>query len=168
MHMKKTRLFAASLPLLAAFANAHADNFEITCRELNAGAGKNLPSPYKAVWDGRKLMQIAADAEGRISGSSEQVVAAKQLSAPDSKGLRYSFVTRIQEPGKNRFLTTISAEPTGAPDNFIVSVSYATVDSDGFLIYAFEVVNEKCTVATGAAPVPAEPAPEPQQTPLAP
>jgi hypothetical protein len=154
LSMKNSRLFAAAL-LLLLHAAAHADSFEIYCKELSAGPDQNLPSPYKAVWNGGKLMQMAVDSNGKISESSEAVVATKRLSAPDSKGLNYSFVTRIQEPGKNRFLTNISAEPTNAADDFIVSVSYATVDRDGFLIYAFEVVNQKCTVTTdagGAAP----------------
>jgi hypothetical protein len=143
--------FAVQLLLLPGIARA--DNFEISCRELNAGPGKNLPAPYKAVWDGSILTQIAADSNGKISHSSEQVVAARRLPMPNGKGLKYSFVTGIHKTTKNRFLTNISAEPIGNPNestDFIVSVSYATVDSDGFLIYAFEVVNEQCTLSGSA------------------
>jgi hypothetical protein len=143
--------FAACLSLLPGVANA--DNFEISCRELNASPDKNLPAPYKAVWDGSILTQIAADSNGKISQSSERVIAARRLPMPNGKGLKYSFVTGIHKTTKNRFLTNISVEPTGNPTestDFIASVSYATVDSDGFLIYAFEVVNEKCTLSGSA------------------
>jgi hypothetical protein len=147
-----TTSFAACLLLLPGIASA--DNFEISCRELNASPDKNLPAPYKAVWDGSILTQIAADSNGKISQSSERVIAAKRLPMPNGKGLKYSFVTGIHKTTKNRFLTNISAEPTGNPNestDFIASVSYATVDSEGFLIYAFEVVNEKCTLSGSAA-----------------
>lgn len=160
--------FAALLPFPGA---AHADNFEISCRELNGGPDKNLPSPYKAVWDGSILTQIAADSNGKISESTERVVAAKRLPMPNGKGLKYSFVTGIHKTTKNRFLTNISAEPAGLPNaskDFIVSVSYATVDSDGFLIYAFEVVNEQCTLsgsATDPDSNPADNAPNPAAAP---
>lgn len=157
-----TRFFATPLAvslllLLPGFASA--DNFEISCRELNASPDKNLPAPYKAVWDGSILTQIAADSNGKIRHSSERVVAARRLPAPEGKGLKYSFVTGIHKTTKNRFLMNVSVEPVGNPGesgesgDFITSVSYATVDSDGFLIYAFEVVNEKCTLSdSGTAP----------------
>ncbi|MDB5777021.1 MAG: hypothetical protein JWP38_3154 [Herbaspirillum sp.] len=148
--MNKKLLFAAGLLLL--HGAAHADTFEISCSELSAAPGKNLPSPYKAIWDGGKLMQIAADSNGKVSESVEKVVAAKRLSPLGSKALRYSFVTRIQEPSKNRFLTNIAIEPTAAQNDYTVSVSYATVDSDGFLMAAFEMVNEKCTLSTDTDP----------------
>ncbi|HEY4317927.1 MAG TPA: hypothetical protein VGN04_10015 [Herbaspirillum sp.] len=152
---KKNLLFAicCALPLLLLPGAASADDFEISCRELNAGPDKNLPAPYKAVWDGSILTQIAADSNGKISHSSERVVAARRLPMPNGKGLKYSFVTGIHKTTKNRFLANISAEPTGNPtdsSDFIVSVSYATVDSEGFLIYAFEVVNEQCTLSGSA------------------
>jgi hypothetical protein len=147
--IKRNLFFTACLLLLPGAASA--DNFEIYCHELNASPEKNLPSPYKAVWDGTTLTQIAADANGKISESSEKVVAAKRLPAPGDKGLKYSFVTGIREQSKNRFLTNISVEPAADPDDFIVSVSYATLDSDGFLIYAFEVVNEKCSLTENTA-----------------
>jgi hypothetical protein len=142
--IKRNLFFAACLLLLSGAASA--DNFEIYCKELNASPEKNLPSPYKAVWDGTTLTQIAADSNGKISESSEKVLAAKRLPAPSDKGLKYSFVTGIQEHSKNRFLSNISVEPAADPDDFVVSVSYATLDSDGFLIYAFEVINEKCAL----------------------
>ena len=143
---KRNYFFAACLLLLPGVANA--DNFEIYCHELNASPEKNLPSPYKAIWDGATLTQIAADSNGKISQSSEKVIAAKRLPAPSGKGLKYSFVTSIQKNSNNKFLSNISVEPTADPNDFIVSVSYATLDSDGFLLYAFEVVNEKCTLTT--------------------
>jgi hypothetical protein len=146
---KRNYFFAACLLLLPGLS--HADNFEIYCKELNASPEKNLPSPYKAIWDGATLTQIAADSNGKISQSSEKVIAAKRLPTPSEKGLTYSFVTGIQKTSNNKFLTNISAEPTADPDDFIVSVSYATLDRDGFLIYAFEVVNEKCTLTTDTA-----------------
>ncbi|RXZ38280.1 hypothetical protein D9O50_01660 [Oxalobacteraceae bacterium CAVE-383] len=153
---KKKPLFAFCLaaPLLLLSGAANADNFEISCRELNARPDKNLPAPYKAVWDGSILTQIAADSNGKISQSSERVVAARRLPMPNGKGLKYSFVTGIHKTTKSRFLTNISVEPGSNPlasDDFIASVSYATVDSDGFLIYAFEVVNEKCSFSDSAA-----------------
>ena len=157
--------FAVLLPLSG---TAQADNFEISCRELNGGQGKNLPSPYKAVWDGSILTQIAADSNGKISESSERVVAGKRLPMPNGKGLKYSFVTGIHKTTKNRFLTNISAEPAGNPNalnDFIVSVSYATVDSDGFLIYAFEVVNEQCTLSGSATDPGTMPEAQPQVRP---
>jgi hypothetical protein len=149
--IKRNWFFAACLLLLPGAASA--DNFEIYCRELNASPEKNLPSPYKAVWDGTTLTQIAADSNGKISESSEKVIAAKHLPAPSDKGLKYSFVTGIQEHSKNRFLTNISVEPSVDPDDFTVSVSYAMLDSDGFLIYAFEVDNEKCALTKNAVEI---------------
>jgi hypothetical protein len=157
---KRNLFFSACLLLLPAIASA--DNFELSCRELNASPEKNLPAPYKAVWDGSILTQIAADSNGKISESSERVIAARRLPMPNGKGLKYSFITGIHKTTKNRFLTNISAEPTGNPNestDFTASVSYATLDPDGFLIYAFEVVNEKCTLSGSAT--------EPEATPAA-
>ena len=156
--MKTNWFFTASVLLLLLPAVARAETFEVYCHELNASPEKNLPSPYKAVWDGSTLTQIAADSEGKISQSSEKVISARRMSSPDDKGLRYSFVTRIQNTSKNKFLSNITIEPTNNPDDFVANVSYATVDSDGFLIYAFEVVNEKCSFSMNAATAPAAPA----------
>jgi hypothetical protein len=162
----KNRLFGTCLLAVVTLASlpamAWADSFEVYCRELSARPDKNLPSPYKAVWDGSILTQIAADSNGKISQSSERVVASRRLPMPNAKGLKYSFVTGIHKMTKSKFLTNISAEPTSSQDDFVVSVSYATLDSDGFLIYAFEVVNEKCALSIDKTPVtvaPHEPSP---------
>jgi hypothetical protein len=145
-NIKRNWFFVSCLLLLPGLASA--DTFEISCRELNASPDKNLPAPYKAVWDGSILTQIATDSAGKTSQSAEKVVAAKRLPTPDDKGIKYSFITGIEPSSKRQFLSTISVEPSDTPDEFAASVSYAAVDSDGFLIDAFEVVNEKCSLAT--------------------
>ena len=140
--MQKIVVTLLMVPLVAHTAPAPA--FSITCSKMEVDIFKTVPYLLRIDWNGNKLVSVASSLNEKLKKYENLALASKDITQKDGKSLNYAFVTGTF-PSKG-YKYHQSFEITNTDGEIKLKRTFATIDTDGFVVLASEKTFQDCVL----------------------